>query len=349
MVLYVPVNFEDLEQSRCHPLFGGNMFAPWRAPCKPRLSFRRPAEYYWVVGQPQEEEQKTPVPAKDFEAELNLKEFKPEEIKVELRPQNRTLIVSAQQEHEEDGFQMFKNIQRSVYIPEGYNLDAVKAKVNDKGILVVRAEKLEQPKEQEKIENKELPNQTQLEDKQEEMEVEGHEKSTAATEEVVQVEVSSSNQEKEQTVAEAVVEGIMQAQNDDKPASQVDQVVDAMGQEVTKMAAEQESTNTTVAQEQPTAKPFTCSVDVSKFSPEEINVEVTDSGRLRISAKHEEVDVEDGSTSVAQMSKEFTVDAGRFDLNAMKSTLTKDGILTVEAPARVLARQQSLRIPVNVL
>merc|ERR1711994_927784 len=68
--------------------------------------------------------------------------------------------------------------------------------------------------------------------------------------------------------------------------------------------------------------------DVSQYTPEEIMVKTVDN-KLLVHAKHEE---NSGGNSVfREYNREFLLPAGT-DPEAIKSSLSKDGILTVEAP-----------------
>lgn len=68
--------------------------------------------------------------------------------------------------------------------------------------------------------------------------------------------------------------------------------------------------------------------DVSQYKAEEISVKMVD-GKLRIHAKHEEKT--ENRSSYREFNKEFSLPIGT-NPEAIKSSLSKDGILTVEAP-----------------
>jgi len=68
--------------------------------------------------------------------------------------------------------------------------------------------------------------------------------------------------------------------------------------------------------------------DVSQYSPEEIVVKTVDN-KLLVQAKHEEQT--DGKTVFREYNREFLLPAGT-DPDHIRSSLSKDGILTVEAP-----------------
>jgi len=316
MVLYVPVNFEEFCRPPPYDMF--QPFGGWRRrsiPCRPRLAFGRPAGCYWMVPKEQNEVDKK----ENFDAKIALEGFKPEEVKVQLKPESRTLLVTAKQEKSEEGFKMSRNVQRSVFIPEEFDLEKVQSKMGEDGVLKIRAERIQ----------KEIEKKTEAQEEQ--MQVENEKPEAEQQAEVVNVEMNVAEQEKNEE----------QAKDDDAASFElVNDVVqgmqDVMGEDEDKPKEQQ-------------PEPFKCAVNVSNFAPEEISVEVTDSGRLRVSAAHEEVDVEDGSSSVSRMSKEFKVDGEKFDLDQLKSTLSKEGILTVEAPAKAPTKQGVVNIPVNIL
>lgn len=68
--------------------------------------------------------------------------------------------------------------------------------------------------------------------------------------------------------------------------------------------------------------------DVSQYSPEEIMVKTVDN-KLMVHAKHEENT--DGKSVFREYNREFLLPGGT-NPELIKSTLSKDGILTVEAP-----------------
>jgi len=81
--------------------------------------------------------------------------------------------------------------------------------------------------------------------------------------------------------------------------------------------------------------------DVSQYKPDEILVKTIDS-KLLVHAKHEE---KTGSSSVyREYNREFLLPKGT-DPEAIKSTLSKDGILTVEAPLPCLPEGEK-KIPI---
>eukprot|EP00088_Acartia_fossae_P019323 TRINITY_DN21277_c0_g1_i1.p1 TRINITY_DN21277_c0_g1~~TRINITY_DN21277_c0_g1_i1.p1 ORF type:complete len:195 (+),score=41.35 TRINITY_DN21277_c0_g1_i1:28-585(+) len=73
--------------------------------------------------------------------------------------------------------------------------------------------------------------------------------------------------------------------------------------------------------------------DVSQYSPEEIIVKTIDN-KLLVQAKHEEN--KDGRSIYREYNREFLLPQGT-DPEQIKSSLSKDGILTVEAPLPVPA------------
>jgi HSP20 family molecular chaperone IbpA len=68
--------------------------------------------------------------------------------------------------------------------------------------------------------------------------------------------------------------------------------------------------------------------DVSQYSPDEVSVKTVD-GKLKVHAKHEEKS--EFKSAYREFNKEFSLPIGT-NPESIKSTLSKDGILTVEAP-----------------
>jgi len=82
--------------------------------------------------------------------------------------------------------------------------------------------------------------------------------------------------------------------------------------------------------------------DVSEYRPEEISVKTVDS-KLKVHAKHEEKG--EGKSVYREYNREFLLPKGT-DPELIKSTLSKDGILTVEAPLPALEPSEH-RIPIS--
>nr|AMX23358.1 Hsp20 [Haliotis discus hannai] len=76
------------------------------------------------------------------------------------------------------------------------------------------------------------------------------------------------------------------------------------------------------------SREFLLKLDVSTFKPEEIQVK-TDGNELSIEAKHE--DKNDTSRVFHQFSRHYTLPEG-IVTEALASTLSKDGVLTIKAP-----------------
>jgi len=80
--------------------------------------------------------------------------------------------------------------------------------------------------------------------------------------------------------------------------------------------------------------PFKVCVPVTGFKPEELSVKLVDRD-LVIEAQHEEKDAEKGQVRRSQqMQRRFHLPA-IFDADALTSSLSKDGVLTVTAPRKV--------------
>lgn len=74
---------------------------------------------------------------------------------------------------------------------------------------------------------------------------------------------------------------------------------------------------------------FQVCLDVQQFSPNEITVKTVD-GTVVVEGKHEERQDEHGYIS-RQFSRRYMLPKG-FDANAVSSTLSSDGVLTIKAP-----------------
>lgn len=83
--------------------------------------------------------------------------------------------------------------------------------------------------------------------------------------------------------------------------------------------------------------------DVSEYRPDEIVVKTVDN-KLKVHAKHEEKT--DTKSVFKEYNREFLLPKGT-NPEAIKSTLSRDGILTVEAPLAIAAPSSEQRLPIQ--
>lgn len=102
-----------------------------------------------------------------------------------------------------------------------------------------------------------------------------------------------------------------------------------------------DSMNSPLIQDEGDGKSLKLRFDVSKYAPEEIVVKTVDN-KLLVHAKHEENS--DTKTVYREYNREFLLPKGT-NPEAIKSSLSKDGVLTVTAPLPVLAIEHN--IPIN--
>ncbi|XP_025099080.1 alpha-crystallin A chain-like [Pomacea canaliculata] len=91
-------------------------------------------------------------------------------------------------------------------------------------------------------------------------------------------------------------------------------------------------------------KEFRMSLDVKHFKPEEINVKTRDN-RVVIEAKHEERPDEHGFI-MRQFTRQYVLPKD-VDPNAVTSTLSPDGMLTIKAPKKALPETEERVIPIE--
>merc|ERR1719300_2037789 len=89
-----------------------------------------------------------------------------------------------------------------------------------------------------------------------------------------------------------------------------------------------EGMNSPLIQQDGDCKQIKLRFDVSQYKPEEIVVKTVDN-KLLVHAKHEEVS--GGNSVFREYNREFLLPSGT-DPETIRSSLSKDGILTVEAP-----------------
>ncbi|PAA51575.1 hypothetical protein BOX15_Mlig005128g1, partial [Macrostomum lignano] len=95
---------------------------------------------------------------KRFCAELSVREFKPEEIRV--RQQGDCVLVEAEHKEEAGGQRVYKKLERIFQLPDGTKLDQVASKLSHDGRLTILAP-FEAPPAQEKPHVKDLPMETE--------------------------------------------------------------------------------------------------------------------------------------------------------------------------------------------
>ncbi|XP_064597242.1 heat shock protein 27-like [Liolophura sinensis] len=74
---------------------------------------------------------------KKFHLEFDLRQFKPEEIN--LSTANNVLTVEAKHEEKSDGRLSYREYRRQYTIPEGVNVESLKSKLNQNGVLSIEA------------------------------------------------------------------------------------------------------------------------------------------------------------------------------------------------------------------
>ncbi len=291
---------------------------------------------------------------KDFSAVVDLRGFSPEEVEVSMEGDN-VLTVSAKSEKDKNGSKVFKEVRRSFTVPEGCDVAAMTAKVRQDGKMEITAPVVK--KQQQAIEEQKKEKGEAVDAKQQQQ---------------VTVDVRQKQQQEQQQQEKAEVR---QEQQQQKVAVQIHRdkadkqkvEVQVHNKEGTKSKAAHEITKAVKAAQKSkeaieiaaaaaaaaTPTPFWTEVDVTGFGPEDLKVEATDSGRVRVSGRREERDEASGAASVKSFAKEFLVDGATFDLKTLRSSYSAEkGILAVEAqPAKKQEDEKKdvVSIPVNVL
>ncbi len=290
---------------------------------------------------------------KDFSAVVDLRGFSPEEVEVSMEGDN-VLTVSAKSEKEKNGSKVFKEVRRSFTVPEGCDVAAMTAKVRQDGKMEIAAPVVK--KQQQAVEEQKKEKEEAVDAKQQQQ---------------VTVDVRQKQQQEQQQQEKAEVR---QEQQQQKVAVQVHRdkadkqkvEVQVHNKEGTKSKAAHEITKAVKAAQKSkeaieiaaaaaaaTPTPFWTEVDVTGFGPEDLKVEATDSGHVRVSGRREERDEASGAASVKSFAKEFLVDGATFDLKTLRSSYSAEkGILAVEAqPAKKQEDEKKdvVSIPVNVL
>jgi len=85
-------------------------------------------------------------------------------------------------------------------------------------------------------------------------------------------------------------------------------------------------------------------LDVQQFKPEEIKVKVTD-GSVIVEGKHEERQDKHGFIS-RQFTRRYKLPSNT-NLEAIKSNLSSDGVLTIAAPKKAIQGAEDREIPIT--
>ncbi|XP_070564092.1 heat shock protein beta-2-like [Ptychodera flava] len=99
------------------------------------------------------------------------------------------------------------------------------------------------------------------------------------------------------------------------------------------------------SQYEDTADRFRVMLDVQHFSPEEINVKLAEN-RIVVHAKHEEKEDEHGYIS-REFTRQYVLPEGT-DVDNVKSYMSQDGILTLEAPKLSIEKPKERVIPIQM-
>ncbi|XP_063604081.1 protein lethal(2)essential for life-like, partial [Penaeus indicus] len=103
-----------------------------------------------------------------------------------------------------------------------------------------------------------------------------------------------------------------------------------------------EGMNSPLIQQEGDCKQLKLRFDVSQYKPEEIVVKTVDN-KLLVHAKHEEKS--DNRSVYREYNREFLLPKGT-NPELIKSSLSKDGVLTVEAPLPAIAGNEEKVIPI---
>lgn len=290
---------------------------------------------------------------KDFSAVVDLRGFSPEEVEVSMEGDN-VLTVSAKSEKEKNGSKVFKEVRRSFTVPEGCDVAAMTAKVRQDGKMEIAApvvKKQQQAVEEQKKEKEEAVDAKQ----QQQVTVDVRQKQQQEQQQQEKAEVRQEQQQ--QKVAVQVHRDKADKQKVEVQVHNKEGTKSKAAQEITKAVKaahkSKEAIEIAAAAATATPTPFWTEVDVTGFGPEDLKVEATDSGRVRVSGRREERDEASGAASVKSFAKEFLVDGATFDLKTLRSSYSAEkGILAVEAqPAKKQEDEKKdvVSIPVNVL
>ncbi|XP_070564090.1 alpha-crystallin A chain-like [Ptychodera flava] len=99
------------------------------------------------------------------------------------------------------------------------------------------------------------------------------------------------------------------------------------------------------SQYEDTADRFRVKLDVKHFSPEEVNVKLVEN-RIVVHAKHEEKEDEHGYIT-REFTRQYVLPEGT-DVDNVKTYMSQDGILTLEAPKLSIEKPKERVIPIQM-
>lgn len=88
-----------------------------------------------------------------FEANLDVQQFKPEEITVKVTGENTVTIEGKHEEREDEHGQIYRHFVRRYVLPKGFDISKVESKLSSDGVLTIRAPKVNENQ----IEHKTIP------------------------------------------------------------------------------------------------------------------------------------------------------------------------------------------------
>ncbi|CAG9858408.1 unnamed protein product [Phyllotreta striolata] len=122
----------------------------------PKMVLRCPAGYLrnWKSTASQQDTGSTVTYGKDrFEANLDVQQFKPEEITVKLTGENTVTIEGKHEEKEDEHGHIYRHFIRRYTLPKSYDVAQIESKLSSDGVLCITAPKLDS----EQVECKNIP------------------------------------------------------------------------------------------------------------------------------------------------------------------------------------------------
>nr|UTS59877.1 heat shock protein 20 [Monochamus alternatus] len=122
----------------------------------PRMLIRCPAGYLrtWKTPSAEQDTGSTVSLDKDrFTANLDVQQFKPEEITVKVTGENTITIEGKHEEKEDEHGQIYRHFIRKYVLPKSCDINRVESKLSSDGVLTITAPKIEDKE----IEHKTVP------------------------------------------------------------------------------------------------------------------------------------------------------------------------------------------------
>ncbi|XP_044750507.1 uncharacterized protein LOC123310887 [Coccinella septempunctata] len=312
--------------------------------------FRSPVGYIrpWRTALSQRDVGSTLAIDKDtFKANLDVQQFKPEEITVKVTGNNTITIEGKHEEKQDDHGFISRQFVRRYVLPKDCDINKIESKLSSDGVLTITAPR----NKPEEAENKSIPiTQTgqpaKIEQKKEEK-VEKKVYANIPSLKMALLPLLFENYVRPTRLLDQQFGLCLDPEDLLAPVLDPGHVLGHFRSPVGyirpwRTALSQRDVGSTLAIDKDT---FKANLDVQQFKPEEITVKVTGNNTITIEGKHEEKQDEHGFIS-RQFVRSYVLPKD-CDINKIESKLSSDGVLTITAPRNKPEETENKSIPIT--